>query len=187
MKHLAVVAAMVGLVGYLYAGSTVDSCTNELNIASLNASSKCGGIAIISQGGTGTAVIRNCENTAAVQFIHVEGTPAITASGVNKGHAGYVSNDKIGGVANLYFATVEGDVATFVADDALALKGAGAQQRERHARPCRQRDIAHPAVLQRRRTRRVRGLRRYGFVRRERPHTLQRAQEQKRHDDRLRL
>jgi len=114
---------MAGIVGYLYAGSTVDSCTNELNVGSFKAGRKCGGIAIISQGGTGTAVIRNCENTAAVQFIHVEGTPAITASGVNKGHAGYASNDKIGGVANLYFATVEGDVATFVADDALALNG----------------------------------------------------------------
>ena len=114
---------MAGIVGYLYAGSTVDSCTNELNIASLNASSKCGGIAIISQGGTGTAVIRNCENTAAVPFLHVEGTPAITVSGVNKGHAGYASNDKSGGVTNLFFATVDGDVATFVADDALGLNG----------------------------------------------------------------
>ena len=114
---------MAGIVGYLYAGSMVDSCTNELNIASFKANSKCGGIAIISQGGTGTAVIRNCENTAAVPFMHVEGTPAITASGVNKGHAGYASNDKSGGVTNLYFATVEGDVATFVADDALALNG----------------------------------------------------------------
>ena len=141
---------MAGIVGFLYAGSTVDSCTNELNVASLKANRKCGGIAIISQGGTGTAVIRNCknsgtvdaaskggiigyanvateidgcENTAAVPFMHVEGTPAITASGVNKGHAGYASNDKSGGVANLYFATVDGDVATFVADDALALNG----------------------------------------------------------------
>ena len=114
---------MAGIVGYLYAGSTVDSCTNELNIASLKADRKCGGIAIISQGGTGTAVIRNCENTAAVQFMHVQGTPAITASGVNKGHADYKSNDKSGGVANLYFATVEGNVATFVADDALVLNG----------------------------------------------------------------
>ena len=141
---------MAGIVGFLYAGSTVDSCTNELNIASLKAGRKCGGIAIISHGGTGTAVIRNCknsgtvdadskggiigyanvateidgcENTAAVQFMHVAGTPAITASGVNKGHAGYESNDKSGGVSGLYFATVDGDVATFVADDALALNG----------------------------------------------------------------
>ena len=141
---------MAGIVGYLYAGSTVDSCTNELNVGSFKAGRKCGGIAIISQGGTGTAVIRNCknsgtvdadnkggiigcanvateidgcENTAAVQFMHVEGAQAITASGVNKGHADYKSNDKSGGVANLYFATVEGNVATFVADDALALNG----------------------------------------------------------------
>ena len=140
-----------GIVGYLMAGSTVDSCTNALNIASLkNTGRKCGGIAIISQNGTGTAVIRNCknsgtvdaaskggiigyantateidgcENTAALQFMHVQGTPAITASGVNKGHAGFASNDKSGGVTNLYFATVDGDVATFVADNALALNG----------------------------------------------------------------
>lgn len=114
---------MAGIVGYLYAGSTVDSCTNELNVASFKASGKCGGIAIISQSGTETAVIRNCENTAAVPFMHVEGAPSITVSGVNKGHAGYASNDKIGGVSGLYFATVEGNVATFVADDALALNG----------------------------------------------------------------
>ena len=142
---------MGGIVGYLMAGSTVESCTNEIDIVSIkDTGRKCGGIAIISQDGTGTAVIRNCknsgtitaankggiiglanvateidgcENTAAVQFMHVAGTPAITVSGVNKGHAGYASNDKSGGVSGLYFATVDGDVATFVADNALALNG----------------------------------------------------------------
>ena len=140
---------VAGIVGYLMAGSTVESCTNELNVASLKASRKCGGIAIISQGGSGTAVIRNCknsgtvdaaskggiigyigvateidscENTAAVQIFHFQ-SGSVTASGVNKGNATVASNDKSGGVTNLYFATVDGNVATFVADNALALNG----------------------------------------------------------------
>ena len=136
-----------GIVGYLMAGSTVESCTNALNVASLkNTGRKCGGIAIITQGGTGTAVIRNCknsgtvtaankggilgyvgvateidgcENTAAVQLFHFQ-SGSVTASGVNKGNATVASNDKSGGVTNLYFATVDGDVATFVADNSLA-------------------------------------------------------------------
>ena len=139
-----------GIVGYLMAGSTVESCTNELNVASLkNTGRKCGGIAIITQGGTGTAVIRNCknsgtvsaankggilgyvgvateidgcENTAALQLFHFQ-SGSVTASGVNKGNATVASNDKSGGVSGLYFATVDGDVATFVADNALALNG----------------------------------------------------------------
>lgn len=139
-----------GIVGYLMAGSTVESCTNALNVASLkNTGRKCGGIAIITQGGTGTAVIRNCknsgtvtaankggvlgyvgvateidgcENTAALQLFHFQ-SGSITASGVNKGNATVASNDKSGGVSGLYFATVDGDVATFVADNALALNG----------------------------------------------------------------
>ena len=139
-----------GIVGYLMAGSTVDSCTNALNVASLkDTGRKCGGIAIITQGGTGTAVIRNCknsgtvtaankggilgyvgvateidgcENTAALQLFHFQ-SGSITASGVNKGNATVASNDKSGGVSGLYFATVDGDVATFVADNALALNG----------------------------------------------------------------
>ena len=139
-----------GIVGYLMAGSTVESCTNALNVASLkNTGRKCGGIAIITQGGTGTAVIRNCknsgtvtaankggilgyvgvateidgcENTAALQLFHFQ-SGSVTASGVNKGNATVASNDKSGGVSGLYFATVDGDVATFVADNALALNG----------------------------------------------------------------
>ena len=141
---------MGGIVGYLMAGSTVDSCTNELNVASLkDTGRKCGGIAIITQGGSGSAIIRNCknsgtvtaankggilgyvgvateidgcENTAAVQLFHFQ-SGSVTASGVNKGNATVASNDKSGGVTNLYFATVSGDVATFVADNALALNG----------------------------------------------------------------
>ena len=139
-----------GIVGYLMAGSTVDSCTNALNVASLkNTGRKCGGIAIITQKGTGTAVIRNCknsgtvtaankggilgyvgaateidgcENTAALQLFHFQ-SGSVTASGVNKGNATVASNDKSDGVSGLCFATVDGDVATFVADNALALNG----------------------------------------------------------------
>ena len=43
------------------AGSTVDSCTNNVNLTS-TASNKAGGIAMITQGGTGSAIIRNCQN-----------------------------------------------------------------------------------------------------------------------------
>ena len=50
-----------GIVGYLMAGSTVDSCTNNVNLTS-TASNKAGGIAMITQGGSGTATIRNCQN-----------------------------------------------------------------------------------------------------------------------------
>ena len=140
---------IAGIVGYLMAGSTVDSCTNEINVASLGSSRKCGGIAIISQDGSGTAVIRNCknsgtvtaankggilgyvgvateidgcENTAALQLFHFQ-SGSVTASGVNKGNATVASNDKSDGVSGLCFATVDGDVATFVADNALALNG----------------------------------------------------------------
>ena len=137
-----------GIVGYLMAGSTVDSCTNALNVASLKGGRKCGGIAIITQGGSGTAVLRNCknsgtsaggaqdggivgyigvateidgcENTAAVQLFKFQ-SGSVTASGVNKGNATVRSSDA--SVAGLRFATVDGDVATFVADDALALNG----------------------------------------------------------------
>ena len=140
-----------GIVGYLMGGSTVDSCTNELNIASLltKGGRKCGGIAIITQDGTGSAIIRNCknsgtvtaankgglagyigvattidgcENTAALQLFHFQ-SGSVTVSGVNKGNATVASNDKSGGITNLYFATVDGNVATFVADNALALNG----------------------------------------------------------------
>ena len=137
-----------GIVGYLMAGSTVESCTNALNVASLKGGRKCGGIAIITQGGTGTAVLRNCknsgtsaggaqdggivgyigvateidgcENTAAVQLFKFQ-SGSVTASGVNKGNATVRSSDA--SVAGLRFATVDGDVATFVADNALALNG----------------------------------------------------------------
>ena len=143
---------MAGIVGYVYAGSTVESCTNHLNIASFKTSRKCGGIAIITQNGSGNAIFRNCynsgtvttpgttyreggivgyvnvattvdgcENTANVKLFHVEGSPTVTVTGTNKGYAGVASNDK--GVSGLYFATVSGDVATFVADNALALNG----------------------------------------------------------------
>ena len=141
---------MGGIVGYLMAGSTVESCTNEIDIVSIkNTGRKCGGIAIITQDGTGSAIIRNCknsgtvtaankgglagyigvateidgcENTAALQLFHFQ-SGSVTVSGVNKGNATVASNDKSGGVTNLYFATVDGSVATFVADNALALNG----------------------------------------------------------------
>ncbi len=145
---------MAGIVGFVYAGSTIEACTNELNITSFKTSRKCGGIAVITQNGSGNAIFRNCynsgtvttpgttyreggivgyvnvattidgcENTANVKLFHVEGSPTVTVTGTNKGYAGVASNDKSGGVTNLYFATVDGSVATFVADNALALNG----------------------------------------------------------------
>lgn len=50
-----------GIVGFLMAGSTVDSCTNNVNLTSTK-TNKAGGIAMITQGGTGSAIIRNCQN-----------------------------------------------------------------------------------------------------------------------------
>ncbi len=50
-----------GIVGYLMAGSTVESCTNNVNLTS-TASNKAGGIAMITQAGSGVATIRNCQN-----------------------------------------------------------------------------------------------------------------------------
>ena len=132
-----------GIVGYLM-GTTVDSCTNNLNMTSL-ANNQCGGIAMICQqencsisnckntgtmttgsgefggiiGYTDTITISDCENTAACKmFYHHGGT--VTLSGTNKGNAtvaSYTGNATPG----LNFATVDGNnVATFAANDALA-------------------------------------------------------------------
>jgi hypothetical protein len=145
---------MAGIVAYLMAGSTVDSCTNELNVASLLTAKarKSGGIALITQDGTGTATIQNCknsgtvtlanaggqsggivgyvgqsttiidcENTAAVKMLTIMGSASLTVQGTNKGNATVASCNVA--TNGLNFATVDGDVATFVADDALALNG----------------------------------------------------------------
>ncbi len=133
-----------GIVGYLF-GTTVDSCTNNVNMTSL-AKNKCGGIAMICQqsgcailncqnngtmttgssngefggilGYTDTITISNCQNTAACKmFYHHGGT--VTLKGVNKGNAtveSYTGN----ATPDLNFAIVDGNVATFVADNALA-------------------------------------------------------------------
>ena len=149
LRNLTTVAGAVscskgfgGIVGYLY-GTTVDSCTNNVNMTSL-ANNKCGGIAMICQkadcsisncenngtmttssqehggivGYTDTITINNCKNTAACKmFYHHGGT--VTLQGTNTGNAtvqSYTGNATPG----LKFATVNGSVATFVADDALA-------------------------------------------------------------------
>ena len=139
-----------GIVGYLMAGSTVDSCTNNVNMTSLKPN-KCGGIAMIAQGGSGTAIIRNCQNngtttgteehgglvgyvqtpltidscesTVADQLLNHYSNP-ITVQGVNKANANSVSYVKHSkqSPANfdgLHFATVDGNVATFVYDGDL--------------------------------------------------------------------
>ena len=132
-----------GIVGYLGNDSTVDSCTNNVSLTSLK-NNKVGGIVMICQktgstisncqnngtattssgeyggivGYTDSITISDCENTAAVKmFYHHGGT--VTLSGTNKGNAtvvAYTGNATPG----LNFATVSGDVATFVADSALA-------------------------------------------------------------------
>lgn len=135
-----------GIVGYTTSGTTVDSCTNNVNMTSL-ANNKCGGIAMITQ--TGAAVtIRNCQNNgtqttgssnseygAIVGYVGLNTTIAdcettvgrflkhnnntVTLQGVNKGDA-RVASYHGAATPGLNFATVDGNVATFVADDALA-------------------------------------------------------------------
>ncbi|MBQ1558701.1 MAG: hypothetical protein IIZ69_11395, partial [Pseudomonas sp.] len=130
-----------GIVGYL-AGTTVDSCTNNVNLTSL-AGNKCGGIAMICQVGgcallncqnngtvtttsgefggiigyTDSIVISNCQNTAAKKMFYHHGGTVTNAD--LKGNAtvdSYTGNATPG----LNFAAVDGSVATFVADGALA-------------------------------------------------------------------
>lgn len=141
-----------GIVGYLMAGSTVDSCTNNVNLTSTK-SNKAGGIAMITQNGTGTAVIRNCQNNGTTtgnptqkggivgyvgvattiencedtagsdpSFLHHQ-TGTLTLSGVNKAPAGVKSYTMTATniVDGLLFATVDGNVATFVHNADLAL------------------------------------------------------------------
>lgn len=140
-----------GIVGYLMAGSTVDSCTNNVNLTSTK-SNKAGGIAMITQNGTGTAVIRNCQNNGTTtgnpsqkggivgyvgvattiencedtadsdpSFLHHQ-TGTLTLSGVNKAPAGVKSYTKNAtNIDGLLFATVDGNVATFVHNADLAL------------------------------------------------------------------
>lgn len=140
-----------GIVGYLMAGSTVDSCTNNVNLTS-TASNKAGGIAMITQSGTGTAIIRNCQNNGTTtgnanqkggivgyvgvattiencedtagsnpSFLHHQ-TGTLTLSGVNKAPAGVKSYTKNStNIDGLLFAAIDGNVATFVHNADLAL------------------------------------------------------------------
>jgi len=132
-----------GIVGYLTSGTLVESCTNNVNMTSLKPN-KCGGIAMITQGGS-AVTIRNCQNngtiagsgetgsligyiglattitdcdsTVAYKLFHHQSS-TVTLSGV-KGNATVVSYTGAA-TPGLNFATVDGDVATFVADNALA-------------------------------------------------------------------
>ena len=135
-----------GIVGYLSAGTTVEYCTNNVNMTSL-ANNKCGGIAMITQGGSGQATIRNCQNNgtqttgssnseygAIVGYVGVNTTIAdcettvgrflkhqgntVTLQGVNKGDP-TVPAYHGAATPGLNFATVDGSVATFVADTAM--------------------------------------------------------------------
>ena len=138
-----------GIVGYTTSGTTVDSCTNNVNMTSL-AGNKCGGIAMITQKGS-AVTIRNCQNNGTTagnanqkggivgyvgvattiadcedtagsdpSFLHHE-TGTLTMTGVNKAPAGVKSYTKNKtNISGLNFATVDGNVATFVADNALA-------------------------------------------------------------------
>ena len=140
-----------GIVGYLMAGSTVDSCTNNVNLTSTK-TNKAGGIAMITQGGTGSAIIRNCQNNGTTtgnasqkggivgyvgvattiencedtagsnpSFLHHQ-TGTLTLSGVNKAPAGVKSYTKNStNIDGLLFAAIDGNVATFVHNADLAL------------------------------------------------------------------
>ena len=136
-----------GISGYTTSGTVIDSCTNNVNMTSL-ANNKCGGIAMITQ--TGDAVtITNCQNNgtmttgsssseygAIVGYVSLNTTIAdcettvgrflrhqsgtVTLQGVNKGDA-TVASYHGAATPGLNFATVDGNVATFVTDDALAV------------------------------------------------------------------
>ena len=135
-----------GISGYTTSGTVIDSCTNNVNMTSL-ANNKCGGIAMITQGGSAVTIsncqnngtmttgssnseygaivgyvglnttIADCETTVGRFLKHQSGT--VTLQGVNKGDATVASYHGMA-TPGLNFATVEGNVATFVADDALA-------------------------------------------------------------------
>ena len=138
-----------GISGYTTSGTVIDSCTNNLNMTSL-ANNKCGGIAMITQNGS-AVTITNCQNTgtqttgsanseygAIVGYVGLNTTIAdcettvgrflkhqnntVTLQGVNKGDASVASYHGAA-TPGLNFATIEGNVATFVADDALAAGG----------------------------------------------------------------
>ena len=135
-----------GIVGYLTSGTTVQNCTNNLNMTSL-ANNKCGGIAMITQGGS-AVTISNCQNNgtqttgssnseygAIVGYVGLDVTIAdcettvgrflkhqgntVTLQGVNKGDP-TVPAYHGAATPGLNFASVDGNVATFVADNALA-------------------------------------------------------------------
>ena len=138
-----------GISGYTTSGTVIDSCTNNLNMTSL-ANNKCGGIAMITQNGA-AVTITNCQNNgtmttgstdseygAIVGYVGLNTTIAdcettvgrflkhknntVTLQGVNKGDANVASYQGVA-TPGLNFATVDGNVATFVADDALAAGG----------------------------------------------------------------
>ncbi len=152
LRNLTTVAGTVscdkgfgGIVGYLTSGSLVDSCTNNVNMTSLKPN-KCGGIAMITQGGSAVTIC-NCQNNgsvagsgeigSAVGYIGLDTTisnfestvaykmfqhqtATVTLQGTIKGDAtvlSYSGNNTPG----LNVATVDNGVATFVADDALVL------------------------------------------------------------------
>ena len=139
-----------GIVGFLCGGSTVSYCTNNVNMTSL-ANNKCGGIAMITQGGSAVTIdhcvnngtmttgssnseyggivgyvalnttIADCETTVG-RFLSHGVAGTVTLQGVNKGDA------RVAGyygrlTPGLNYATVDGTTATFVADNALAING----------------------------------------------------------------
>ena len=151
LRNLTTVAGTVscskgfgGIVGYLTSGTTVDSCTNNVNLTSLKPN-KAGGIAMITQNGSAVTIsncqnngtiagsnetgglvgyiglnttIADCESTVAYKLMHHQNN-TVTLSGVIKGNATVVSYTGAA-TPGLNFATVDGNVATFVADNALA-------------------------------------------------------------------
>ena len=142
-----------GIVGFLSFGSVVESCTNNVNLTSLannkaggivmitqsgtavtvrncqnngtttgNATQKGGIVGLVILDGT---IIDGCTDTAGSAPSFLTNWRTVTMQGVNKAPAGSISYQftSTNTVDGLNFATISDGVATFAADNALALNG----------------------------------------------------------------
>ena len=142
--------AMAGIVGFAAADTLVKDCENNIAIQTTN--EKGGGIAAITQSSTAdhpatfdgckntgaitdaskasginayvdtATVIRNCENTGAAAYaIAYQNKANLTVEGTNKGQASLRPTNTA--VDGLNFATIDDNVATYVANATVAQGG----------------------------------------------------------------